>query len=69
MFRVCYHRGLLEACYHRGLLEAVLDFIVENMEEMAFKKEYKRFVRVYPNQAVRITQALVLYGRTKRVKT
>ncbi|KAK9187262.1 hypothetical protein WN944_018654 [Citrus x changshan-huyou] len=56
-------------CSHRALLEAVLDFIVENMEEIAFSKEYKQFVRAFPNHSVRITQAFFMYGSNKRIKT
>lgn len=56
-------------CSHRALLEAVLDFIVENMEEIAFSKEYKQFVREFPKHSVTITQAFFVYGSTKRIKT
>ncbi|GKU91289.1 hypothetical protein SLEP1_g5188 [Rubroshorea leprosula] len=56
-----------DVCSNKTLKETALDFIVRNMEEIAFSAKYEVFAPKNPHLCVQITRAFFIDAKSKRI--
>lgn len=56
-----------DACKNKTLKDAALNFIVKNMDEIAFTSKYDSFGPKNPHLCVQITRAFLLDAKSRRV--